>query len=399
MKFFDYLQLVISSIHFGRLRSVLTGLGITVGITAVVLLTAMGRGLEQYVLAQFTQFGTHVIAVIPGANITMGISGAAINSTRPLSIEDAGALESIPGISTSMPLVSGNSPVEAGNRSRWVNVIGVNHYAPQTWQMKPVLGQFLPEEISDSARNLAVIGPTVRKELFADENPLGQRIRIGQDRFRVIGVMESKGQILGFDLDDTVYIPVTRALSLFNRSGVMEIDLLYAPGQDEAVLSERIKQIIIERHGFEDFTIITQNDMLGVLGSVLGVLTAVVAGLGGISLLVGAVGILTIMSITVRERTQEIGLLRALGASRRQISALFLFEAALLSGVGGVAGLLFGILIAGMMALFIPALPVSLDWYYVLLAEGIAIGTGLFAGLMPARQAARLLPIDALRYE
>jgi putative ABC transport system permease protein len=179
----------------------------------------------------------------------------------------------------------------------------------------------------------------------------------------------------------------------------MEIDLLYAPGQDEAVLSERIKQILIERHGFEDFTIITQNDMLGVLGSVLGVLTAVVAGLGGISLLVGAVGILTIMSITVRERTQEIGLLRALGASRRQISALFLFEAALLSGIGGVAGLLLGILIVGMVALFVPALPVSLDWYYVLLAEGIAIGTGLFAGLMPARQAARLLPIDALRYE
>ena len=265
--------------------------------------------------------------------------------------------------------------------------------------MKPAMGQFLPEEISDSARNLAVIGPTVRDELFGSQNPLGQRIRIGQERFRVVGVMESKGQILGFDLDDTVYIPITRALSLFNRSGVMEIDLLYTAGHDEATLSERIKQTLIDRHGYEDFTIITQNDMLGVLGSVLGVLTAVVAGLGGISLLVGAVGILTIMSITVRERTQEIGLLRALGASRRQISILFLFEAAMLSGVGGLAGLALGMLIAGGVALLVPALPISLDWYYVLLAEAIAIGTGLIAGLMPARQAARMLPIDALRYE
>ncbi len=395
----DYFQLVTGSVRFGRLRSILTGLGITVGITAVVLLTAMGRGVEQYVLSQFTQFGTHVLAVIPGANLTMGISGASINSTRPLSIDDAAALEHIPGIRTSMPMVSGNSPVEAGNRTRWVNVIGANHAAPETWQISVAAGRFFSESISDHAPSLAVIGPKVRDELFPGQNPLGQRIRIGQERFRVIGVMESKGQIMGFDLDDTVYIPISRAMSLFNRNGVMEIDLLYTPGHDEAQLATHIKRILSERHGREDFTIITQNDMLSVLGSVLEILTAVVAGLGGISLLVGAVGILTIMSITVRERTQEIGLLRALGASRRQISTLFLFEAATLSGLGGLVGLLLGLLIIGLITLFFPALPVQLDWNYALLAEAIAVGTGLIAGLLPARKAARLLPIDALRYE
>ncbi len=399
MKWRDYLSFSTESIRYGRLRSLLTALGITIGIAAVVLLTAMGRGVEQYVLKQFTQFGTHLISVVPGTNVTFGISGAAINTTRPLSIDDATALEHIPGIRTSVPVISGNSSVETGNRTRWVTIAGVNHQVLETWQIDLALGRFLPEQVSDSARNLAVIGPKVRTELFGSDNPLGQRIRIGQERFRVIGVMASKGQVLGFDLDDMVYIPITRAMSLFNRTGVMEIDLLYTAGQDEERLSERIRTILKSRHGHEDFTLMTQSDMLNILGSVLGVLTAVVGGLGGISLFVGAVGILSIMTISVRERTSEIGLLRALGASRRQISFLFLLEASFLAALGGLAGLVLGLLIAGAGMLVLPGFPIRIDWNYVLLAEAVAIITGLLAGLIPARKAAALLPVDALRYE
>ncbi len=399
MRITDYFRLAFSSLHFSRMRSLLTALGIAVGIAAVILLTALGGGAREYILGQFTQFGTHIIGVSPGRTTTMGISGAVISNVRPLSIEDAESLRKIKGIRTSVPVSQGNAQVEAGKRSRWVYVIGVNHEVPQTWQINLGQGQFLPHDPQQQARNLAVIGHRLKQELFPDSNPLGQRIRIGQQRFRVIGVMESKGQVLGFDLDDAVYIPVNRALSLFNRDSLMEIDLLYDGNFDEQTIVKAIKKRLIERHGREDFTIITQNDMLQTLGSILDLLTAVVAALGGISLLVGGVGIFTIMSIAVNERIREIGLLRALGASQSQISLLFLLEAATLSGVGGLAGMAAGLSIAWILHLMIPALPVAIAWDYLLLAGIIAIVTGVFSGLLPAHRAAALPPIDALRSE
>ncbi|CAA6811713.1 MAG: putative ABC transporter protein [uncultured Thiotrichaceae bacterium] len=399
MRTADYAMLAFSSLRFSRLRTYLTALGIAVGIAAVVLLTALGGGAQDYMLGQFTQFGAHIIAVNPGKTTTMGVSGAVISNIRPLSLEDAEGLRRIPNVRSSVPVVQGNSPVEHGNRTRWTFVIGVNHEVPQTWKINVAQGRFLPNEKLEQARNLAVIGYKIKQELFPGRNPLGEFIRIGQERFRVIGVMESKGQVLGFDMDDIVYIPVYRAMSLYNRESLMEVDLLYAAGRDEKQIVERIKKYLIERHGGEDFTITSQTDILGTLGSILTILTAVVAGLGSISLLVGGVGIFTIMSIAVNERIKEIGLLRALGASKRQITLLFLFEAAVLSGLGGVAGMLTGLSIAWLMHFFIPALPVSVSWDYVLLAEIIAIATGMVAGLLPARKAASMAPVEALRSE
>jgi putative ABC transport system permease protein len=211
--------------------------------------------------------------------------------------------------------------------------------------------------------------------------------------------MERKGQVVGIDMDDIVYIPIYRALSLYNRESLMEIDLAYVAGRDEKQIIKMIKQRLIERHGTEDFTISSQDDIIGTLGSILAILTAVVAGLGGISLLVGGVGIFTIMSIAVNERIKEIGLLRALGASRKQVTLLFLLEAAVLSGLGGIAGMLTGFGIAWLLHTLIPALPVSIEWNYVMLAELIAIVTGMVAGLIPARRAAAMAPVDALRSE
>lgn len=395
----DYLHLALTSIRFSRMRSFLTALGIAVGITSVVLLTALGGGVQQYILQQFTQFGSNIIAINPGKSTTLGLSGALFSTVRPLSIDDAEALRRIQGIETSVPVIQGNSPVEFGSRTRWTTILGLNHEAPQTWKLKVATGRFLPDDSAQQARNLVVIGAKINAELFAGMNPLGQRIRIGQERFRVIGVMESKGQILGFDMDDAVYIPVTRAMSLFNREGLMEIDVLYQSGADESRILKRIKAILIQRHGGEDVTITSQTDMLQTLGSILTILKAVVAAIGSISLLVGGVGILTIMSIAVNERTGEIGLLRALGASRQQVTQLFLLEAATLAGLGGVAGLLTGLGIAWLLHAVIPAMPVQIDWLYVLLAESIAIATGLIAGFAPARHASSLPPVDALRSE
>lgn len=399
MRWVDYVFLAFTSLRFARVRSLLTALGIAVGVTAVVLLTAVGSGTQNYILGQFSQFGAHIIAVAPGKNTTMGISGSVISTVRPLSVDDALDLQALPGILTSVPVVQGNAPVEHGKLSRWTNVLGVNHQVPETWNMSIGLGQFLPKEDPGQARNLAVIGHTVYAELFGDSHPLGQRIRIGQERFRVVGVMASKGNVLGFDMDDMVYIPIDRALSMFNRDSLMEVDLAYSAGRDEADVIDRIRKRLIQRHGSEDFTITSQGDMLDSLGSILDILKAVVAGLGGISLLVGGVGIFTIMSIAVNERIHEIGLLRALGASRRQVSWLFLIEAAVLSGLGGLAGLLLGLGIVGLVVIAFPSLPVAIAWDYVLLAELLAISTGIIAGLVPARRASALPPVEALRSE
>jgi putative ABC transport system permease protein len=244
-----------------------------------------------------------------------------------------------------------------------------------------------------------VLGSKVRKELFGNNQALGERIRIGGELFRVIGSMKSKGQMLGFDLDDAVYIPAAKAMALFNRESLMEIDLLHSAGSSSSAVAEKVKKALQARHGKEDFTITTQEKMLEILGGVLNTLTIAVGALGGISLLVGGVGILTIMSITVNERTGEIGLLRAMGVERNQILVLFLGEAVILAAIGGLAGLVIGVCGSWLFSLIVPALPAHISWVYVASAELLAAFVGLLAGVLPARRAAGLHPVEALRAE
>jgi len=399
MRLNDFIGLSLGSVIAHRMRSFLTALGITVGIAAVILLTSIGEGVHQFVLGEFTQFGTHLIAVTPGKNRTLGISGAIINTVRPLSLEDAEALRRLPRIEAVAPFVQGNAAVEYGKRTRRTTIFGAGAELPQVWSMYPRMGRFLPREALRHARSLAVLGSKVRAELFSGENPLGERIHIGGETYRVIGVMESKGSMLGFDLDDAVYIPTHKAMAMFNQASLMEVDLLYAPGSDSEALAKRIRKELILRHGHEDFTVTTQDQMLDTLGNVLNILTLAVAALGGISLLVGGVGILTIMTISVNERRGEIGLLRALGAGKRQILWLFIGEAVVLAALGGLAGLIIGTVGAWLLGVAIPVLPILTPWRYVLLAEGVSVVIGLVAGVAPAWHAAGLDPIEALRAE
>ena len=260
-------------------------------------------------------------------------------------------------------------------------------------------GQFLPHDELENARAFVVLGSKLKTELFGMDNPLGQRVRLGNAQFRVIGVLESKGQFLGVDLDDAAYIPVARAMELFNREGMMKIDIAYREGVPATDVVDAITRLLVARHGREDFSIVTQEDMLRSLSNILNILTMAVGALGGISLLVGGVGIVTIMTIAVSERTGEIGLLVALGAPRNTILSLFLGEAVALSALGGIIGLVLGMGLAQIIHLAVPALPVHTPISFVLLAEGIAIAIGLLAGVLPARSAARLDPVEALRSE
>ncbi|HXU93855.1 MAG TPA: ABC transporter permease [Gallionella sp.] len=395
----DMINLTTSSFLAYRLRSFLTGLGIAIGIAAVILLTSIGEGLHQFVLAEFSQFGTNIISIQPGKTQMHGNNVGVISSVRQLTLEDADALRHLPYVENVNPSVMGNAEVRANGKTRRITVFGEGRNFAKAFTMKVQSGSFWPDEDNEQARALVVLGAKVRQELFPGQNPLGQYLRVGGQRYRVVGVMEPKGQVLGLDLDDTVFIPAARAMELLNRPGLVEVQVSYRADVDVDTVVRLITDCLKERHGREDFTVISQEEALEVLGKVLDVITFAVGALGGISLLVGSVGILTIMTMAVTERTAEIGLLRALGARRRQVLTLFLGEAILLSALGGLAGLALGAGIAQALHLIFPALPVHTPWLFAVLAELTAISIGLAAGVAPAMRAARLDPVEALHAE
>lgn len=395
----DLVRLSARSLLAHRLRSGLTALGIAVGIASVVLLTSIGEGIHRFVLAEFTAFGTNLVAVNAGRRETAGTAAGTLQTTRPLTIDDAEALKRVPYARAVASIVAGNAEVEAGARSRRTTVHGTDPAMPLVFDFAVGIGRFLPEDDPRAPRPYAVLGAKVARELFGDTSPLGRSVRVGSERYRIVGTMQAKGDVLGFDLDDAVYIPTARALALFNREGLFEIDVLYEEGAPVEEVVEAMRRILVARHGQEDFTLTTQQQMLDVLGNVLNILTFAVGALGGISLLVGGVGISAIMTIAVRERTSEIGLLRALGAEHGEVLRLFLLDAVALAAAGGLLGLLLGAGGAQLLHLLIPALPVHTPWSFVALAELLAVAIGLAAGVLPARRAARVTPVAALQAE
>jgi putative ABC transport system permease protein len=395
----DAIKLALRALTAHRLRSFLTLLGIAVGIAAVILLTSIGEGVHQFVLAEFSQFGTNIIELQPGKTAASSGPGGLQTTVRLLTVDDARALERVPDVVAVTPVVWGNTELDANGRTRRTVVYGVGPAMREAWQIKVRVGSFLPPDEVEHARALVVLGPKVKQELFGTESALGQRILMGGSQFRVIGVMEPKGQFLGIDLDDAAYIPTARALELFNREGLLRINLSYREGVPSTRVADAVRKVMIQRHGREDFTLVTQEDMLRTLSKILDILTAAVGALGGISLLVGGVGIITIMTIAVAERTNEIGLLKALGAPGGTILSLFLGEAVALAAVGGGAGLALGIGIAQLVRLLVPGFPVHTPWSFALIAEAVAVVIGLAAGVLPARRAARLDPVEALRAE
>ncbi len=396
----DSVVFAVGAIRAHRLRSTLTVLGIVIGVASVVLLTSLGEGTRRYLVGEFTQFGTNILAVNPGRVQTTGIVGAVGGTVRPLTIEDAIALRRVPGVERIVPVAFGMARVSGDGRGRSVFVYGVNADLPAVWKFAVGQGRFLPAGDLDRGASVAVLGPTVKRELFGDRNALGEHVRVAGRRCLVIGVMAAKGQLLGLDVDDAVYVPVATALDLFNRRDLMEIDVQFTAGARVDAVVEGIRGVIARRHdGDEDFTITTQTDMLVVMDRVLGIVSMAVGGIGAISLIVGAIGILTMMWISVGERTSEIGLARAVGAGAAQILLVFLLESALLSLAGGVLGVALAWVVGQAVHLLVPGLPFHTPPGYVAAALFVSLGVGLASGVLPARRAALLDPIDALRAE
>ena len=374
-------------------------LGIAIGVAAVILLTSIGEGTRVYVLSQFTQFGTNIMAVNPGKSKTLGIPGVLGGSQRKLTLDDAEALARIPGIETMVPVTMGLARVEGGGRARSVSVLGATPDLPTLWKFGARQGSFWPKGDPRRGSAVAVLGPKLARELFGAASPLGELVRIAGARFRVIGVMQPKGQMMGFDVDDIAIVPVASALSLFNQDELFEIDLIYSNMNETERVASEVRRVLAVRHGEEDFTVTTQAAMLDVFGKVMDVITMAVGGIASISLLVGATGILTMMWIAVGERVGEIGLLRALGATAVQVQTMFLAEAIALATLGGLAGIAIGLGLAALLRLAVPGLPVETPVRFVLAGLATSVATGLVAGVAPARRAAALDPIEALRAE
>ncbi|MEE8368533.1 MAG: ABC transporter permease [Thermoanaerobaculia bacterium] len=396
----ELIVLAFQAVVAHRLRTFLSMIGIAIGVTSVVLLTSIGEGTRLYIVNQFSQFGTNLLAIAPGKAETLGIPGALGGTTHKLTIDDAEAIAKLPRVEATMPICFGTARVEAGNRGRSVFVYGVTPSAPIIWQWGVRVGSYWPSSDPRRRASMAVLGPKLKNELFDDQNPLGKFVRIGGTRFRVVGLMEPKGQLLGFDLDDSAYIPVASALKIFNTDEVNEIDVLFSHSSMVDTVIADIRSLLTERHrGKEDFTITSQAAMLDVFGNVMQVITASVSAIAAISLLVGAIGILTMMWISVGERTHEIGLIRSLGATRRQVQWLFLTEAAIISTLGGLAGLAFGLAVCALLRQAIPGLPIQTPTVYAVAAVVFSLATGIISGVAPANRAAALEPVTALRAE
>ena len=380
------------------LRTGLSMLGIAIGVFAVVLLTSIGDGTRRYILKEFTQFGTTVIAINPGRVETGGIPGVMGGTTQKLTIDDAEAIARLPLVEHMAAIVMGSGNVEAVHRSRKVMIYGATANMPKVMKFTVGRGQFLPDGDPRRGASVAVLGPKLKHELFGDENALGKMVRIAGTRVRVIGIMQPKGRILGMDIDDSAYVPLATAMQMFNQDELMEIDVTYAHEHMTDELAASIRRLLVSRHGDnEDFTLTTQTAMIETFGKVMNVITLGAGAIAMVSLIVGAIGILTMMWISVGERTSEIGLLRAVGVRNRDIKRIFLVEAVMLTSVGGGIGMLLGLLVASISRVVLPGLPIHTSAIYLVGAMVMSLVVGVLSGLAPAQRAAALEPVDALR--
>jgi len=398
MRLEDTFHHALTSIKSQWLRTVLIILAMSIGVTSVTVLIALSESARSYIINEFEALGTHLVIVLPGRTETTGGPPPLFGETpRDLTLEDAESLLRSPYIAAIAPLTIGLAPVTFGGLERETNVFGSTHALLRVRHLKMAQGSFLPIADNDSALPVCVIGQTIRKELFADESALGQWLRINDRRYRVIGILASEGESIGVDFDEMVIIPVASAQALFDTNSLFRI--LIETKSREAMLKavDEVKKIIKLRHeGEEDVTIITQDSVVSAFNKILTALTIAVACIGGVSLIVAGVLVMNVMLVTVTQRTSEIGLLKALGASQAQVQWLFLAEAILLSLVGASVGLLLGRLVISLLQVNYPSFPIAIPDWGLLSALGVSILTGLLFGVLPARKAARLDPITAL---
>lgn len=399
MRWADVAQFASGSLRGNPARTLLMILAMSIGVASVVVLTALGEGARLYVVNQFSSLGTNLVIVLPGRTETAGLGPGMLlgQIPREITLDDAQALQHSRDVKRIAPLTVGTATLSRGALNREVVVLGSTSDLLEVRHMSLGIGKFLPPGDIHESASVCVLGNQMKRELFGNGQAVGQWVRLGDRRFRVIGVLAEQGESMGMRTDELVIIPVASAHQLFNTSGLFRI-MIEAKSRD--VIDEvkhDTEQIMFQRHnGEKDVTVITQDAVLATFDRILTALTMAIGGIAAISLAVAGVLIMNVMLIAVAQRVKEIGLLKALGAPGRQIRALFFAEAALLSIVGSVVGLALGYAGSMLIGKIYPSLPVSPPWWAVLAACGIAMGTGILFSVWPARRAAQLDPVAAL---
>ncbi|MEN8809199.1 MAG: ABC transporter permease [Desulfobacterales bacterium] len=398
MKTFDVLRFSFRAATGYPARTLLTLLAMAIGVGAVILLTALGEGARRYVTREFTSLGTHLLITIPGRSETTGGPPPMLGETpRDLTLEDALALKRSSAIRRVAPVAIGSAPVAWQQREREATIMGSTAEMFDIRQLSMAQGRFLPAGNPSRGSAVCVLGYKIKRELFGNSSPLGEWVRIGGRRFRVIGVMAAKGQSLGLDMGDIAIIPVASAQMLFDTSSLFRI-LIQAGGREAVPRAKKaILQIIQDRHeGEDDVTVITQDALLKTFDRIFNALTLTVGGIAAISLAVAGILIMNVMMISVSQRKTEIGLLKAIGSPRSQILRLFLSESAVLSLIGSFLGVVLALVGTWASLRFYPNFPVTIPWWALTAATVVGVLTGLVFGVLPARRAAGLEPVEAL---
>lgn len=394
MRFTEAGRVAVDALLANRLRSGLTMLGVVIGVAAVVILVAIGSGAKYMVEREVEGLGSNLLLIVPGR-----VDFGSAPTVSRLRLEDVDAVMRVVGDRNRVAATTASGEiVRAGARSRFTSVAGVLETTPNVFIREMARGTYLSRSDVEVGRRVAVLGAAVATSLFGGRDPVGSQVTIAGVRFRVVGVFAPLGQSLGVDRDDEVHIPITTAQRIFDTSRVDGIAVKAPDRESLHELGDRIVTALRERHPDTEFSAVTQEQILGVLGDILSILTGVLAAIAGISLLVGGVGVSNIMLVSVRERTREIGLRKAVGARPRDIALQFLIEAALLTTVGGVLGIGLGIGAAQLVAALSPV-PAAVTWWSVVLAFGVSAAVGLFFGVVPAQRASQLDPAVALRTE
>ncbi len=408
-KWLDFLATIWLGISTHKLRSFLTILGIVIGVAAVITLMSIGRGAEKEILSRIEGLGSDLIMIQPGAITFGGVRGAAGSATT-LTMEDAAAIsEQVPYIASVAPNYSRALQLVAGGQNMNARVTGITPEYMQTYNLNLTDGAFISEYDYQRGAKVAVLGSNVKETLFEGADPVGQQMRMGSNIVRVIGVLESKGGMMGSS-DDAILIPLTALQQMVAQSRtsqgerlVSSIALTVSDEEQASYVVDEITSLLRSRHQLgpgvdDDFNIISLEEIISTISETIGTMTLLLGAIAAISLLVGGIGVMNIMLVSVLERTREIGIRKALGARERDIWSQFLIEAAFLSFAGGIIGIILGWAISifinrtGVMTTV-----VSAD--IVILAVSVSVGIGLFFGFYPAWHASRLNPIDALRSE
>ncbi|MCK5003246.1 MAG: ABC transporter permease [Gammaproteobacteria bacterium] len=398
MRINDVIQFAFHAMQGYRTRTYLMLLAMAIGVASVVLLTSLGEGARLYVTQQFSSLGTNLLIILPGRSETTGGMPPMMGETpRDLTLQDVAALQRSRYVKQLAPIVVGAAPVSYQQLEREVMIMGSTASLYSVRQLKLSRGQFLPELEITRASPECVLGHTLYKELFGNVSPLGKWVRVSEYRCRVIGVLEEEGVSLGMHMGEVLIMHAASAQTLFNVNSVFRI-LVEAQSQEvmEKLRQDVIKIISARHDGEDDITVLSQDALLKTFDRILTALTYSLGGIAAISLLVAGIMIMNVMLVAAAQRTTEIGLLKALGAPRKQIIMLFLTESACLSLIGAMLGLFFGLAGNWVLQHYFPDFPFQAPDWALWSAVGVALGTGLLFGLLPARHAANLDPVLAL---